>query len=122
MRDDLNISLLSKKKELTCPEEARKTIRDAIDKVRQIVNDGRTVLQYNAHYGFVRNTIGGCFYAFPTSLMLTVAAYYLEDPLVVVIGITFAVIYLLPLLFCKQLLNMFANRYAQTLIAEYMAL
>lgn len=118
---DLDIKLLSQKQEDKDIVEARKTIRDAIDRVRKIVGDGRTVLQYNIHYGAIRNLIGGCCFACPLSVCVAELGWAgMRNGFVTCLGIALFVVYLLPLLFLSPLLKSFGYRYARILLAEYM--
>ena len=119
--NELGIKLLSQKQEENDIDEARKTIRDAIDRVRKIVGDGRTVLQYNIHYGAIRNLIGGCCWACLLSLSVAVIGYFKNDGCYIFcLGITLVVIYAFPLILMSPLLKSFGKRYAKTLLAEYM--
>lgn len=116
---DFGIFLLSQQKEDNDEVEARKTIRDAVDRVRKLVGDGRTVLQYNIHYGAVRNLVGGCFFACPLSLCIAIIGCFMNNWPIMYIGVGLSVAFLLPIVFMKLLLKTFGYRYARTLLAEY---
>jgi hypothetical protein len=117
------MKLLSQKQEENNIVEARKIIRDAIDRIRTIVKDGRTVLQYNIHYGAIRNLIGGCCLACPLSLCIAIIGYVkIGECFILYLGIALVVIYALPLIFLSPLLKSFGKRYAKTLLAEYMTI
>ena len=121
--NELGIKLLSQRQEENNIVEARKIIRDAIDRIRTIVKDGRTVLQYNIHYGAIRNLIGGCCLACPLSLCVTIIGYFkICEFFILYLGIALVVVYALPLVFLSPLLKSFGKRYAKTLLAEYMTI
>lgn len=57
------IKLLTREEEQNNPKEARRTIRDAVDRMRQVTRDNRDLLACNIEYGKARNALGGCLYA-----------------------------------------------------------
>lgn len=66
--NDFGVRLFTVQQEDADCDEAKKTIRDAVDLIRPRVGNGKFVLQYNIRYGFIRNFIAGSFFAAPSSL------------------------------------------------------
>ena len=60
---DFGIKLLSEKEEEINPDEAKRTIVDAVGKIREVTRDNENLQQYNRLYGFFRNYLGACVYA-----------------------------------------------------------
>lgn len=112
------IHLLTLEKEQENPEEARKTIRDAVNLIRKQVKNGDKTLQYNIHYGFSRNLIAGSLFALPLST-LNACLFGMQNKAGFYISVTLAVFFLAVLIFNKTILTHFANAYAECLLSEF---
>lgn len=101
------------------PEEARLIAREAVGHVRRRVGKGVMTHQYNIRYGFMRNLIGGSFWAIFGSAGC-VAIYALSSnwkasvPFAVL-----ALVFLLMFLTKKVVLKKLAFTYADALYTEY---
>lgn len=63
IKKDFNIVLLSEEQERENPMEAKKTIVDAVGKIREVTRDNENLQQYNRKFGFCRNYLGACVYS-----------------------------------------------------------
>ena len=112
------IHLLTLEKEQENLEEAKKTIRDAVNLIRKQVKNGDKTLQYNIHYGFTRNLIAGSLFAFPLSV-LNALLFGLQNKAGFFFSGALAVFFLAALIFNKTILTHFANAYAECLLSEF---
>lgn len=99
-------------------EEAKKTIRDAVNLIRKQVGKGDKTLQYNIHYGFSRNLIAGSVFALPFSI-LNVYLFGTQNIAGVCVSLALAIFFLIALIFNKTILTHFANAYAECLLSEF---
>lgn len=61
--NDFGIKLLSKEEEEDDTTEAKKTIVDAVGKIREATRNNPNLLNYNIDFGFCRNYLGATVYA-----------------------------------------------------------
>ena len=121
--NDFGVRLFTAGEEDADCDEAKRTIRDAVDLIRPRVGDGKFVLQYNIRYGFIRNFIAGSFFAAPASLVLAVVGLVRSDACgIAILGFTIFCLYGAAVVFRRALLIFFACRYAHVLLSEYMSL
>jgi hypothetical protein len=112
---DLNTQL-----ESTNLTEFKIQIRDAVGLVRSKVKNGHLLLQHNYEYGFVRNLVGGSFFA---ALIAVISLFVYEvNTTKFVIHSTLAIVYLVILVVSKPLLNRFSTAYAKRLFQEYLSI
>ena len=122
IKKDFQVQLLNEKAEMGNQIEAAKKIAHVVARIRNKVKDGRIVLQYNIHYGAVRNLTAGSILSFVASLLLIWTAYSNQSmQFVKDIGIVLALLYMIVLLTAKFTWSFFGNLYAKTLITEYMS-
>jgi hypothetical protein len=112
------IHLLTLEKEQVNLEEAKKTIRDAVNLIRKQVKNGDKTLQYNIHYGFSRNLIAGSLFALPLSV-LNALLFGMQNKAGFYISTALAVFFLATLIFNRTILIHFANAYAECLLSEF---
>lgn len=112
------IHLLTLEKEQENLEEAKKTIRDAVNLIRKQVKNGDKTLQYNIHYGFSRNLIAGSLFALPLSA-LNAFLFGMQNKAGFYISTALAVFFLATLIFNRIILTHFANAYAECLLSEF---
>lgn len=60
IKKDFNIILLTEEQEKNNPIEAKKTIVDAVGKIREVTRGNENLQQYNREFGFCRNYLGAC--------------------------------------------------------------
>jgi hypothetical protein len=116
---DFSIRLCTSEQEEESIEEAKKTIRDAVNLVRKQVKDGDKTLQYNIHYGLSRNLIAGSILAVPVSVLNSIL-FGLKNQPGFYISIAMAVFFSLTLIFSKKILIHYANAYAECLLSEFL--
>ena len=71
IKTDFGIQLLSKDEEIANLSEAKRTIVDAVGKIREVTRNNRK-------YGFCRNYLGACVYA-TSAIILALAANFILD-------------------------------------------
>lgn len=118
--NDFNIKLLSKREELMNETEARKKIVEAMSQIRLKVKSGTLLLKHNIEYGFWRNLIGGSTVAVLISLLNIIFLWGNNTAVILSIGL--AVLFLLPVLFSKYIINRLGENYARVLLQEYKSL
>lgn len=67
---DFGIKLLSKEEEVNDMVEAKKTIVDAVGKIRESTRNNPNLLNYNIDFGFCRNYLGAMVYAVAIILII----------------------------------------------------
>jgi hypothetical protein len=60
---DFGIHLFSRDEEIANLTEAKRTIVDAVGKIREVTRKNENLQQYNRKYGFCRNYLGACVWA-----------------------------------------------------------
>ncbi len=121
IKEKFGVELLAKNEEDENELEARKTIVSAVAQVRNATRDNHLLLQHNIEYGFTRNLIGGCSIA----LLVTLLNLYFFNSitpnlLAFNISIGFGILYLLPILFSKYLINRYGKYYAKVLFEQFL--
>lgn len=116
---DFGIRLCTLEQEQASLEEAKKTIRDAVNLIRKQVKDGDKTLQYNIHYGLSRNLIAGSIFAIPVSV-LNVVLFGLHNPAGFYISLLMTAFFSLTLIFNRKILIHYANAYAECLLSEFL--
>ncbi|MET2985579.1 hypothetical protein [Aureibaculum conchae] len=121
IEENFDIKLLTKIEEAENVLEARKTIISAVAQVRNATRDNHLLLQHNIEYGFTRNLIGGCSIAALISLLnLYFFKSFIPNTLAFNISIGFGILYLLPILFSKYLVNRYGKYYAKVLFEQFL--
>lgn len=122
IESEFNLHLLSEKEEAASLDEAKKTLRDAVNLVRKRVKDGNKTLQYNIHYGFFRNLIGGAVLATPVAIFNSIVFGRNNDSAGLWISGAIALAFLTLIIFNKLILKHFGRAYAECLLSEYLAM
>ena len=115
------LRLYNHKKERKHETNARKQICIAVSQIRELLRNNQMLLRHNIDYGFSRNLLSGCLPAFLLSLGGFIAADLL--PVLSPFQSTFAAmagIYLLPLLFCRSILQHFGHYYSKILYEQFL--
>lgn len=111
---------LPENKLLTDNKETRVLLKELVDQVRQVVKDGRLVMQTNIRYGFWRNLIG----LSPLSLGICIFSviYFIFNTKFeyICIFLILSIFYLLLFVFRRKLLQFFGFQYAEQLFLEYL--
>jgi len=121
IRQDFCIILCTESEEQVNLDEAKKAIREGVALVRKKVGNGEKTLQYNIHYGFSRNLIGGATFAAPCSLFCAIFTGFRESTPVLLVSIVMFFAFLMMLIFSRSILNHYGNAYAECLFTEYLA-
>ncbi|MEE9361413.1 MAG: hypothetical protein V3U92_02310 [Cellulophaga sp.] len=121
IQEKFDIKLLTKSEEDENELEARKTIISAVAQVRNTTRDNNLLLQHNIEYGFTRNLIGGCTIAVLISLLnLYFFKSIIPIELAFNISIGFGILYSLPILLSKYLVNRYGKYYAKVLFEQFL--
>lgn len=80
IKTDFGIQLLSKDEEIANLSEAKRTIVDAVGKIREVTRNNENLQQYNRKYGFFRNYLGACVYATGAIILALAANFILDMP------------------------------------------
>jgi hypothetical protein len=115
---DFGLQLFGPSRELEDADGAKKSAAEAVALIREKVKDGRLILQYNIEYGFARNLIGCACIALVFSALNTIMFWHRDNQFVTINVILF-IIYLLPIVLSKVILNYLGRLYANRLIMEY---
>ena len=114
--------MLNENSEKANPIEAAKKIARVVARIRDKVKDGRIVLQYNIHYGAIRNLTVGSLISLITSILLTYMGYSNDSMRSAMdMGIILSLLYMIVLLTAKFTWSFLGKLYAKTLIDEYMS-
>ncbi|HNX52691.1 MAG TPA: hypothetical protein PKI68_02990 [Pontiellaceae bacterium] len=116
---DFGIRLCPLEQEQANIEEAKKTIRDAVNLIRKQVKDGDKTLQYNIHYGLSRNLIAGSIFAIPVSV-LNAVLFGIHNPAGFYISLLMTAFFSLTLIFNRKILIHYASAYAECLLSEFL--
>jgi len=118
---EFDIHILDQNAENENEEEARKTISSAIAQVRNVTRDNSMILQHNIEYGFVRNLIGGSVLAAIISILnIFLFQYTFTNPFAFKLNLVFLLVYILPIILSKFLINRYGNYYAKILFEQYL--
>ena len=122
MLHDFKFKLMDEDQESRDKEEARRLSREAIGFIRGFVRKGAMTYQYNIRYGFMRNLIGGFFWAIAGGLGSSIMYSLSRDWKASGLFLSIAIIFLSLFFFKKQILNKLAYQYAETLLNEYLTI
>ena len=75
---DFGIKLLTKEEEIANLSEAKRTIVDAVGKIREVTRKNENLQQYNRKYGFCRNYLGACVYAIGVIIIALIVNFILD--------------------------------------------
>jgi len=117
-----DISLLNALDEQHDEMKSRKLIATGVSQIRIALKGNDMLLQHNIEYGFWRNLIGGCLWAvmFSAATFVYGMQYYLHD--LKTIGIICFVIYLMPILLSKLIINYYGRYYSKILYEQFLSL
>ena len=122
IKEDFDVQLSNENSEKTNPIEAAKKIARVVARIRDKVKDGRIVLQYNIHYGAIRNFTAGSAISLMASILLTYMGYSNDSMRSAMdMGIILSLLYMIVLLTAKFTWSFLGKLYAKTLLDEYMS-
>ncbi len=122
IKSKFDISLLSVIEESADKPRARKLIATTVSQIRNVLRDNILLLQHNIEYGFFRNLTGGSFLAFIVSLIIIASSYFTGDIATRNLGWILTIIYLLPILFSKVIINRYGKYYAKILFEQFLTI
>ena len=122
IKSKFDISLHTANEESANETNARKLIVTAVSQIRNSLRENNLLLQHNIEYGFFRNLIGGSFLAFLISIIVVIYSHVLGDNEMKNIGWIFAVIYFIPILLSKFIINRFGKYYAKILYEQFLTI
>lgn len=104
-------------------EEELRELSDFVGSIRRKVKDGSLTLKRNINYGQARNTIGGMFLVIPFLLFCNGYCIY-NSQYGIIENLLFCIslVFILILLFHKNIIKKFADEYARMLFDDYTAL
>ena len=117
-----SILLMDENEEIQHEDASRKQIATAVSQIRNSLRDNKLLFQHNIEYGFFRNLVGGALLAVLWSLLITLLGYLQHQPNLVMSGIILFVIYLIPILISKILINRFGSYYSKILYEQFLTL
>jgi hypothetical protein len=120
IKTDFKFNLMDDHGELKNLDEAKKLARESVGFIRGYVGKGRMTHQYNIRYGFMRNLMGGSFWASAGCIGSCVLYGAQKNWVSVAFFAILALIILAILIFKKHILSKLAYQYAETLLNEYL--
>ncbi len=122
IKNKFDISLLSLNEETADESRARKLIATTVSQIRNILRDNYLLLQHNIEYGFFRNLIGGSFLAFVISLIIFISSHFTSDITTRNLGFILTLIYFLPIILSKVIINRYGKYYAKILYEQFLTI
>ncbi len=122
IQKDFDIQLPSEKEQNKNELKSRKQIAEAMSLVRRKVGSGKLLLQHNIEYGFWRNFIGSTLFAIFFSITDFYLAFSQSKNSIFNLSIVLLFVYLVPLIFHKNIIRKVGYLYAKVLIQEYLGM
>ena len=122
IKSKFDISLLSAFEESADEPRSRKLIATTVSQIRNVLRNNTLLLQHNIEYGFFRNLIGGSFLAFIVSLIIVASSHCTEDIATINLGWILTIIYLIPILLSKVIINRYGKYYAKILFEQFLTI
>lgn len=119
--NDFNLYLPSLEDELKDKDGAKTRIQEVVHLIINKVGKGTLLLQHNTEYGFVRNLLGGSVVALISSIMnVAIFGDFFKNSTAYGISLALSILYLIPIVFHKQILKHYSKEYARILFREYL--
>lgn len=122
IKDKFSISLMSSTDEAQNENNARKVIAAAVSQIRIALKGNSMLLQHNIEYGFWRNLIGGSLLSVIFSATIFFYGGYHHLPDLKTIGLICLIIYLVPILLSKLIINYYGRYYSKILYEQFLSL
>ena len=120
IKTKFGIDLLSITDESSDESRARKLITTVVSQIRNVLRDNTLLLQHNIEYGFFRNLIGGSFLAFVISIIIVILSYHTHDLTIRNLGWILTIVYFVPILCSKLIINRYGKYYAKILYEQFL--
>lgn len=117
-----SIALLNAHEEQQNETNARKLIATAVSQIRIALRGNAMLLQHNIEYGFWRNLIGGSLLAFIFSVVIFFYGHYNSQPDLKITGIICLIIYFIPIVLSKLIINYYGKYYSKILYEQFLSL
>ncbi len=101
---------------------ARHLVVHAVSQIKHNLKDNDALRRHNIEYGFMRNLIGGALQAVLFALIVAVYGYVQKDHTLLKTGIILLVIYSLPVLLSRLVMNRFGRYYAKVLYEQFLTI
>lgn len=122
IKTKFGIDLLSITDESSDESRARKLITTVVSQIRNVLRDNTLLLQHNIEYGFFRNLIGGSFLAFVISIIIVILSYHTHDLTIRNLGWILTIVYFVPILCSKLIINRYGKYYAKILYEQFLTI
>jgi len=122
IKEKFEISLLNANEEQQNETNARKLITTAVSQIRITLKGNSMLLQHNIEYGFWRNLIGGCLWAVIFAAIILIYGNHQNQADLKTIGIICLVIYFVPILLSKLIINYYGKYYSKILYEQFLSL
>jgi len=122
IKDKFSMMLLDEYDERQNEINARKLIATAVSQIRNALRGNSMLLQHNIEYGFWRNLIGGSFWAIIFSIVIFFYGNNFNQVGLKTVGIICLIIYFIPILFSKMIINRYGKYYAKILFEQFLSL
>ncbi|HRN46115.1 MAG TPA: hypothetical protein PLH20_15310, partial [Flavobacterium sp.] len=93
-----------------------------VSQIRNVLRDNSLLLQHNIEYGFFRNLIGGSFLAFLISIVILISSYCSGDIPTRNLGLILTIIYFLPIILSKFIIDRYGKYYAKILYEQFLTI
>lgn len=120
IKSKFDIILLTNIEESADEPRARILIATTVSQIRNILRENTLLLQHNIEYGFFRNLIGGSFLAFVISLIIVLHSFYNGEIATTNLGWILTMVYFIPILFSKIIINRYGKYYAKILYEQFL--
>lgn len=121
IKKDFDLNLPNIREENDNKENVVLRIREIIKSIIDKVRGGHLLLQHNIEYGFMRNFIGGSVIASLVSFINIFVFYFLfKNDKVAMLSVVLLIIYIIPIIFSKKILDHYSEEYTNVLFREYL--
>ncbi len=122
IKDKFSITLLDSNEEQQNENNARKVIAAAVSQIRIALKGNSMLLQHNIEYGFWRNLIGGSLLSVLFSAVILFYGNYYHLPDLKTAGLICLIIYIIPILLSKLIINYYGRYYSKILYEQFLSL
>lgn len=116
---DFNVDMAKELKKLETETQKRVMIARIVGQIRTKLRGNKMLLQHNIEYGFFRNFVGGSLISLLTSIVLLIVSICSNNYSIMITSAIMIVVYLLPIIFSKQLITIHGKNYASVLFEQY---
>lgn len=121
IKNDFGIDIYDMNRENIDEAGARKQIIIAVSQIRAFLKGNSMLYRHNIEYGFIRNLLGGAVLAtFMSIIMSVLFKFVYPNETMMLTSICFGILYLMPILVSKTIVNKFGKYYAKILFEQYL--